>query len=302
MMSGEEATDESPGRGGWEPPGRSPQPRPDLGESPELVERLMRLGRMLSDPLGARIIATLLTVGECSPGVTAKILGESQGNVLHAFKRLMIDGAIEPRAGLAERPPADSLASLIPSLHASLRAIVQELGPSTERAPEEEGTQRRTWPRQPQQPAPRSLLASVGQSYYLLLRARGDRLGEHSESLVEVGKALAHPLRVEILVYLIVRGQGSNARIADDLKVKRNLVGRHTRHLAQVYAVRSVVGQPGEWEITEPMRSGLGGFYDYLMIVRELDAAALRLTESADPSPDGESETKTTCNGNESRS
>ncbi len=100
----------------------------DLGEKPELIDRLLRIGSALSDPVTAGFLATLLAVGRCSARVSAQILNEAPDDVLQAVRRLLEHGAVQLHGGVPDSPALDTLVMLTPGLRESLPPVVRELG------------------------------------------------------------------------------------------------------------------------------------------------------------------------------
>lgn len=100
----------------------------DRGETPESVERLLRVGSTLSQPLTAGVVATLLSTERCSARVTALMLNEAPDDVLLTVQRLLGHGAVEPHGALGDRLTLDTLVMLTPGLRESLPTVIRELG------------------------------------------------------------------------------------------------------------------------------------------------------------------------------
>lgn len=107
---------------------RDRTPPLDLGENPEQIERLLRVGSTLSDPVTAGFLATLLGVGRCSARVSAQILNEVPEDVLQAVRRLLEHGAVELHSAVPDHSDLDTLVMLTPGLRESLPPVVRELG------------------------------------------------------------------------------------------------------------------------------------------------------------------------------
>jgi hypothetical protein len=269
-----EAPSTSPGkhRRSWEPPSvKSDVPPLEYVEDGELLDRLGRVGAILSDPLAIRIVSLLMVMGQSSPSITAALLRESPADVAHKYSELLSLGALEPRGWLAERGAFESSASLTPALREALPEAIRELGFVTDRGPNDL--------------PPRVLMSApvgvLGQTYYHLLRSKGDALRDYAGVIQKLGEALSHPGRVKILLYLALHEQGKTGQITAGIGRAGNIndqrfMERHLGFLETCYSIRECQRDDGSaWTITEPMRSVLGGFHDYLIAINEFTAAGV---------------------------
>jgi DNA-binding transcriptional ArsR family regulator len=275
------------GHDAWFPSGfgegtGDPQPPAEGGdEDPELIKRLSRLARVLGDPLAVRIAAALVDLRQASPVILSRLLREPLDEVARKVRTMQSQGAVEVTKWVPERTILESFVALRPSLRDALPAIAYDLVGEADRLP----------PSEQQFVAGPSREELAMFSYYLVVRSLGPKLGEHRDALVNVGRVLSNELRVRILFHLVVHEHAGSKRIAQELGVSQSLAGRHIRHLAEVYVIRPVAGRPGEWTVTDPMKRALGGFYEYLITLREMEAAAT-------PSPDAPGDSDADHNGN----
>ena len=275
------------------------QERVPSAAGPDLVvhERLLRLRWLLEHPLRLRLTIALLLFSyqDASPRISqlADFLGESQGTVLEQLNLMRHQGAVSGSFWLDERLVDTGTVQLVPALSGTLPLITDALGPPPSTLPPApQPVDHDKEDRHLRVPSGDDLIAHA----YYLLRQRGE-LGKTTSMIVSLGRLLAHPLRIEILVQLI-RLQGAttdelvsaieedHAR-AERLAKQQNLhrvsrpsptasdIGNRVRELADHCAIVPVPHRSGQWNLSDPMRSVFTGIHEYLVAIRDLGDASL---------------------------
>lgn len=255
----------------------------DSEEPPDsnLVEMLSLLGRALGNPLRVRIATALLGMGEASPRQLANLTGGTLGNVSYHLRYLRNLGFLQLQDEVQKRGSVEHFYALGSTLRQALWAATWAIERETLPQPAELGEE------------PELSEDELFARGYFYIRSLGvAALSRHATTITRLGEALSDQLRVEILGVLLVHDQASVASIAETMDTPSKVIAQHLREMADLHMVRPTFR--GQWTVTRPMRTTLGGLYEYLIAVRDLGIASL-------PPLDSETDQHGASNGNGER-